>query len=148
MNKKTKLIVAGLGFAQFALFGKIALAQEAKTLNEVVILTTKNDQKQSQTGKVVTIITSDELARNSGKNLAELLNVQAGVNVVGAGSNAGKEKSLFIRGASSTYAVILIDGVLATDPSGPGGAFDLRLLAIDQIERIEILRRSVDYLWF
>lgn len=140
MNKKTKLIVAGLGLVQFSLFGKSAMAQDAKTLNEVVISTTKNDQKQSQTGKVITVITSEELARSAGKTLADLLNQQAGINVVGTGSNASKEKSVFFRGAASAYAVILIDGVLITDPSGTGGAFDLRLLAIDQIERIEILR--------
>jgi vitamin B12 transporter len=139
MNKKKQLIVAGLGLVQFALFGNIALAQEVKTLNEVVI-TTKNDQKQFQTGKVVTIITSEELARSSGRNLAELINQQAGINVGGVGSNAGKDKSVFFRGAGSAYTVVLIDGVLATDPSGTGGAFDLRLLAIDQVERIEILK--------
>jgi vitamin B12 transporter len=139
MNKQTKLIAAGLGLVQLALFGNSALAQEVKTLNEVVI-STKNEQKQLQTGKVVTIITSQELARSSGRSLAELINQQAGITVVGANSNAGKEKSVFFRGAASAYAVILIDGVLATDPSGTGGAFDLRLLAIDQIERIEILK--------
>ncbi|TKC10246.1 TonB-dependent receptor [Pedobacter polaris] len=140
MNKKTKLIAAGLGLVQLTLLGKSAMAQDAKTLNEVVISTTKNEQKQSQTGKVVTIITSEELARSSGRNLADLLNQQAGITVVGFGSNASKEKSLFFRGAGSSYAVILIDGVLATDPSVSGSSFDLRLLAIDQIERIEILR--------
>lgn len=138
MNKKT-LIAAGLGLVQLTLFGKIASAQDAEKLKEVVISTTKNDQKQSQTGKVVTVITAEELSKSSGRNLAEVLNLQAGINVVGAGSNAGKEKSVFFRGAASAYTVILIDGVLATDPSSTG-AFDLRLLAIDQIERVEILR--------
>ncbi|MEJ5994914.1 TonB-dependent receptor [Pedobacter sp. Du54] len=140
MNKKTKLIVAGLGLVQFALCGEEAVAQVAKKLNEVVISTTKNDLKQSQSGKVITVISSEELAHSAGRSLAELLNQQAGITVVGAGSNAGKDKSLFFRGAASAYAVILIDGVLASDPSGTGGAFDLRLLNIDQIERIEILK--------
>lgn len=140
MNKKTKLIVAGLGLVQLALLGNKTMAQEAKTLNEVVISATKNEQKQSQTGKVVTVISSEELARSGGRNLAELLNLQAGITVVGAGSNPGKDKSLFFRGAGSAYAIILIDGVLVTDPSGNGGTFDLRMFAIDQIERIEILR--------
>lgn len=140
MNKQTKWIVAGLGLAQLALFGNTAGAQEAQNLNEVVISATKNDQKQSQTGKVVTIIGSDVLERSSGKNLAQLLNQQAGITIGGVGSNLGKDKSLFIRGAASAQAVILVDGILATDPSGTGGAFDLRLLSIDQIERIEILR--------
>jgi len=140
MNKKTKLIVAGLGLVQLAFLGNRCVAQEAKKLDEVVISATKNDLKQSQSGKVITVISSEELARSAGRNLAELLNQQAGITVVGAGSNAGKDKSLFIRGAASAYAVVLIDGVLATDPSGTGGAFDLRLLAIDQIDRIEILK--------
>lgn len=140
MNKKTKLIVAGLGLVQLALFGEKAVAQEAQKLNEVVISTTKNDLKQSQSGKVITVISSEELSHSAGRSLAELLNQQAGITVVGAGSNAGKDKSLFFRGAASSYAVILIDGILATDPSGTGGAFDLRLLSIDQIERIEILK--------
>lgn len=140
MNKKTKLIVAGLGLVQLTLWGLKSVAQEAQTLSEVVISATKNNQKQSQTGKVVTIISREELERSSGKDLAQLLNQQPGIIVNGAGSNAGKEKSVFFRGAGSAYTVILIDGVLATDPSGTGGAFDLRLLAIDQIDRIEILR--------
>lgn len=140
MNKKTKLIAAGLGLVQLALLGSKAMAQDAKTLNEVVISATKNEQKQSQTGKVVTVISSEELARSGGRNLAELLNLQAGITVVGAGSNPGKDKSLFFRGAGSAYAIILVDGILVTDPSGNGGTFDLRMFAIDQIERIEILR--------
>jgi vitamin B12 transporter len=140
MNKKTKLIVAGLGFAQLALYGIETKAQESKVLNEVVISATKNEQKQSQTGKVVTVISREELDRSGGKNLAQLLNQQAGISVVGVGSNAGKDKSLFFRGAGSAYAVILLDGVLVTDPSGTGGAFDLRMFALDQIDHIEILR--------
>jgi vitamin B12 transporter len=140
MNKKTKLIVAGLGLVQLALFGTKIKAQESQSLNEVVISATKNEQKQSQTGKVVSVISSEELSRSGGKNLAQLLNQQAGINVVGVGSNAGKDKSLFFRGAGSAYAVILLDGVLVTDPSGTGGAFDLRMFALDQIDHIEILR--------
>jgi vitamin B12 transporter len=140
MNKKTTWIVAGLGLVQLALWGNKAVAQEAQKLDEVVISSTKNNQKQAQTGKVVTVITSEELAKSSGRSLAQLLNQQAGITINGVGSNAGKEKSLFFRGAGSSYAVILVDGVLVTDPSGTGGAFDLRLFSIDQIERIEILR--------
>ncbi len=140
MNKKTKLIVAGLGFAQLALFGVKTKAQESQLLNEVVISATKNEQKQSQTGKVVTIISKEELSRSAGKNLAQLLNEQAAISVIGVGSNAGKDKSLFFRGAGSAYAVILLDGVLVSDPSGTGGAFDLRMFALDQIDHIEILR--------
>ncbi|TDG34986.1 TonB-dependent receptor [Pedobacter changchengzhani] len=138
MNKKF-LIVAGLGFVQLML-GQKANAQDSLKLKDVVISATKNDQKQSQTGKVVTIISKEVLERSHGKSLSELLSEQAGIIVAGATSNPGLNKSVFVRGAGSAYSLILIDGIVQNDPSGVGGAFDLRLIPIDQIDHIEILR--------
>lgn len=141
MNKNNKLfLAAGLGFAQLLGFGYASSAQEDVKLNEVVITTTKNDQKQSQTGKVVTIITAEQLSHSAGKTLPELLSEQAGIIVGGATSNQGLNKSIFVRGAGSAYAVVLIDGILASNPSGAGAAFDLRMFSIDQIDHIEILK--------
>jgi vitamin B12 transporter len=140
MNKKNKLLVtAGIGFAQ-VLSMNSSYAQQAKDLDEVVIMATKNDQKQSQTGKVVTVITREQLDRSSGKTLPELLSEQAGIIVGGATSNQGLNKGLFIRGAGSAYAVVLIDGIIVGNPSGAGSAFDLRMFGIDQIDHIEILK--------
>ena len=139
MNKKRILIAAGLGFAQLTV-SQLANAQDSLRLKDVVITATKNDQKQSQTGKVVTIISSEVLERSHGKSLPDLISEQAGIIVAGSSSNPGLNKSVFFRGAGSAYAVVLIDGIVQNDPSGNGGAFDLRLLSIDQIDRIEILR--------
>ena len=102
-----------------------------KSMNEVVITPTRFPKKVSETGKVVTVITKEQLERSAGKDLAQLLNEQAGLVINGAGSNPGKDKSVFLRGASTKYTVVLIDGIAITDPSGSGGAFDLRLLYID-----------------
>lgn len=139
MNKKRILIAAGLGFAHLT-FSQVAKAQDSLKLEDVVIKATKNDQKQSQTGKVVTIISKEVLERSHGKSLPELISEQAGIIVAGASSNPGLNKSVFFRGAGSAYAVVLIDGIVQNDPSGNGGAFDLRLISIDQIDHIEILR--------
>lgn len=140
MNKKQKIFAfASLGLAPFLIFNQ-ALAQEGKSLEEVVITATKNDQKQSQTGKVVNLITSEQLSRSSGKTLPELLSEQAGIIVGGATSNQGLNKGLFIRGAGSAYAVVLIDGIPVANPSGAGSAFDLRMFGIDQIDHIEIIK--------
>jgi vitamin B12 transporter len=98
-------------------------AQKGVNLDTVIISTTKNDQKQSQTGKVVTIIGSDVLERSHGKNLTDLLNEQAGIVVGGATGNSGLNKSLFVRGAASAYAVVLIDGILVSSPAGTGSCF-------------------------
>lgn len=134
MKKIYITLLAGIGLVQ-----TVSAQDTTKALDEVAISASKILQKQAQTGKVVTIIGQAQLQRSAGKTVTELLSEQAGIIVNGAGSNAGKDKSIFFRGAGSQYTVILIDGVVASDP-GVGGAFDLRLLPVDQIERIEILK--------
>ncbi|MBK5279670.1 MAG: TonB-dependent receptor [Bacteroidia bacterium] len=112
-------------------------------LSEVVITATKFPKSKSETGKVLTVIDEDQLAQSAGKNISQLLNEQVGLIINGANSNPGKDKSVYLRGAKNEYTLILLDGIPVTDPSGiSGGAFDLRLLPIDQVERIEILKGS------
>jgi vitamin B12 transporter len=86
------------------------------------------------------VITKEQIMQSGGKDLSQLLNEQTGIIVNSATSNPGKDKSLFVRGATSAYTLILLDGVPLNDPTGVGGTFDLRLLALDNIERIEILK--------
>jgi len=117
------------------------------SLREVVVTATRFAKPVSETGKVVTIIDEETIAQSRGKDLAQLLNEQAGLLVVGANSNPGKDKSVFLRGAAGKYTLILIDGVPANDPSGIDGAFDIRLISPDQVERIEILKGSQSTLY-
>ncbi|WP_431295118.1 TonB-dependent receptor plug domain-containing protein [Pedobacter sp. P26] len=135
------LTVASLGLAQL-MIGQLANAQtqDSLQLKDVVISATKNDQKQSQTGKVVTIISREVLDRSNGKSLPDLLSEQAGIVISGGNSNQGKDKSIFTRGALSGYTLVLIDGIVQNDPASISGTFDLRLFSIDQIDHIEILK--------
>jgi len=135
------LTVAGLGLAQL-MIGQVANAQtqDSLQLKDVVISATKNDQKQSQTGKVVTIISREVLERSNGKSLPDLLSEQAGIVISGGNSNQGKDKSIFTRGALGGYTLVLIDGIVQNDPASISGTFDLRLFSIDQIDHIEILK--------
>ncbi|WP_419803057.1 TonB-dependent receptor plug domain-containing protein [Mucilaginibacter sp.] len=141
MKKDFYKNTAGFALAFSVLGSTSTFAQDSsRVLKDVVVSATKTDQKQLQTGKVITVITADQIARSEGKSLAQVLNEQAGVTVAGANSNPGLNKSIFIRGAASGFVVTLVDGVLVGDPSSSGGAFDIRLFPISQIERIEIIK--------
>src|SRR5688572_28903179 len=121
--------------------------EDTSLLDEVVITANKYPNKTSLTGKVVTIITREQLERSGGKDLSQILTEQVGIYIGGANSNAGKDKSLYLRGAGVDHTLITIDGVPVYDPSGIGSNFDIRNLAIDQVERIEILKGSQSTLY-
>ena len=114
--------------------------QDSASLDEVVITANKYPNKTSLTGKVVTIITKEQLEKNGGKDLSQILMEQTGVYIGGANSNFGKDKSIYLLGAAIQYTLITIDGVPVYDASGIGSNFDLRNLSADQIERIEIVK--------
>lgn len=142
MNKKLLSLAALLAAMH-------AHAQDStkKQLDEVVVTATKYERKAFETGKVITVLDRTVLDRSHGKDLAQLLTEQAGIVVNGATSNPGKDKSIFFRGAASNNTVILINGIPLSDPTGLGAAFDLRLIPIDQIERIEILKGAQSTLY-
>jgi len=116
-------------------------------LDEVLITHSKTPLPLRKTLKSVQIIQRSQIEQNLGKDLGQILNEQAGILVNGAFSNPGKDKSLYLRGALNEYTLLLVDGQAISDPSGFGGAFDLRLFSPDQIERIEILKGSQSTLY-
>ena len=132
--------------------GQAAWAQEAgdtsrRQLDQVVVTATKYPVKQSQTGKVVIVVTHQELEKAAGKPLGEVLSEQAGITVSGALSDPGTNQSIFIRGAGSGRALILIDGVPLTDPTQTDNSFDINLIPVSMIARIEISKGAQSTLY-
>ncbi len=124
-------------------------AQEdsTKNLDALVVTATKFIVKQSQTGKVVSVIDQATLALNAGKSLTEILNYQVGVYVNGANNALGTNQDIFLRGASSGNTLILLDGIPVNDPSLISNSFDLNNINPAQIERIEVLKGAQSTLW-
>ncbi len=110
------------------------------SMDEVVLTANKYPKKQSETGKVITIITRHQLERSGGKTLSELLNTVAGTTMIGANNNMGTNITASIRGASAGNVLILLDGIPVNDPSVISNYFDLNLISLDHVERIEILK--------
>jgi len=110
------------------------------SLDEVILTANKYEKKQSETGKVVTVITRQQLERSGGKTLTELLNTVVGTTIVGANNALGTNLTTSIRGASAGNVLILLDGIPVNDPSVITNYFDLNFLNTDQVERVEILK--------
>ncbi len=140
---KSKIIILFLLFASTVSFAQ----DSAKTLNEVIVTATKSPIKQSQTGKVVNVITEEQLQKSFGKSLGEVLNEQPGMIINGAENVLGTNQTVYMRGASAGNTLILLDGVPLYDASGISSEFDLNNFALDNIERIEILKGSQSTLY-
>jgi len=139
---KKNFVVAALIFCS-PLCAQTALQQpDTASLDEVVVTAGKFPMKTSQTGKVVIVITRKDLEHSGGRDLAQVLNEQGGLFINGANATAGKDKSIYIRGGRVEHTLITIDGVPVYDASGIGSNFDIRNIAVENIERIEILKGS------
>ena len=137
------LIATSLALGQKEKSQKDSLNQN--TLEEVIVTANKVEQKQNGTGKIVSVINAAQMQANAGRSIAQILNEQAGLYLPGSLSNAGTVPSIYMRGASSGRTLILIDGMPVGDPSMISNEFDLNLVPLDQIERVEILKGAQSF---
>lgn len=136
--------------AYFTLVTSFAIAQDQnqlKTIEEIVISDTKFAQSKEKSGKIIEKITAKDLENKKGQSLAAVLSQVAGVEVAGSQSGTGKNLEYYIRGGRSRQVLIVIDGVPVTDASGIGFQYDLRLLPVEQIESIEIMKGAASTLY-
>ncbi|WP_203255728.1 TonB-dependent receptor plug domain-containing protein [Hyunsoonleella ulvae] len=149
MNKKTG--VFGVLCFGISLFG---FAQEQKVdstkveqLDEVVVSDSRFALKRENSGKTVIKISQKEIERNQGRTLTELINTKSGIEINGSRSVAGQNISSFIRGGNNRQVLVLVDGVQLNDPSLVNNEFDLRLMDLNTIESIEIIKGAASTLY-
>ncbi|SHI98934.1 TonB-dependent receptor plug domain-containing protein [Flavobacterium terrae] len=144
MNKK----IALAGAFVLATLGVFAQENDSiRNLNDVVVSDSKFALSKEKSGKVIVKITAEDLKKKQGQSLAAVLSTVAGVEINGNQSRTGKDLGYYIRGGRNHQTLILIDGIPVTDASGTNLAFDLRLLPIEQVEKIEILKGASSTLY-
>ena len=148
MNKKTNVL--GVLFFGISMFG---FAQEqtktilVEQLEEVVITDSRFKLKRENSGKTVIKISKKEIENNQGRTIAELINTKSGIEINGSRSAAGQNISSFIRGGNNRQVLVIIDGVQINDPSLVSNEFDLRLMDLNTIESIEIIKGAASTLY-
>ncbi len=130
----------------------LSIAQEAEekpieSLSEVILIDSKFEIKRENSGKVVTKITAEELERSRGQTLAEIINRVSGIEINGIRSNDGQNLGYYVRGGRNREVVILVDGVQLNDASSIANDFDLRLLSLNQVASIEIVKGASSTLY-
>lgn len=134
---RKKLFFVG---AMLVVSSNIFAQQEQESTIDEVTIASRTRQQLYKTGKNVQLITAKDLEKQQGKSLTEVLNQVAGFHTVGNYGNSPEPKALKIRGGKSANILILLDGIPLKDVTGNDYTLsDLRLLALENIESIEIL---------
>ncbi|MEI7695072.1 MAG: TonB-dependent receptor [Chlorobium sp.] len=145
MNKKVFLVVtAGLLCSK----GLLAEVQPRSFLGEEMVVTaTKTlNSIRNAGGSSVTVITAEEI-KNSGQNtVEEVIKGTAGIDVVQNGG-PGTLATVFLRGADPKNTLLLVDGIPSNDPADGQRAPNFSNLTVDNIDRIEIVRGPVSFLY-
>ncbi|SHI29000.1 TonB-dependent receptor plug domain-containing protein [Algibacter luteus] len=147
MKKTNVLGLLLLGFAWTGFAQEQTNLSQIEQLDEVVISDSRFKLKRENSGKTVIKISKQELENNQGRTVAELINTKSGIEINGSRSVEGQNLGSFVRGGNNRQILVLIDGVQVNDPSLVSNDFDLRLLDVNTIESIEIIKGAASTLY-
>jgi outer membrane cobalamin receptor len=108
-------------------------------LKEVVVTATKTEKEPQDVTQSVTVITAADIQKSSATTAAEVVREAAGVDIRDYGAR-GSTSEISLRGSATAQVLVLLDGKRLNSPLS--GGFDMSELpvALDDIERIEIVR--------
>jgi len=117
---------------------------QAESLPEVVVTATRQATRTNEIMSDVTVITRENIENIGQGTIVDLLSRQAGIQTIQLGG-AGNTTDFQLRGTRSEQTKILLDGVPINSMDTKGSP--LRTLALDDVERIEILRGPASALY-
>lgn len=124
------------------LFSQSLFSQEL----EPIVFSSKQQTLESEFVGSVETISADEIDSYGVNRAQDILNQVAGVEVNQTGVIGG-QSTIFIRGAESRHTLVMIDGVKMYDTASISRSFNLSLLNLLDIEKIEVLKGSQSVLY-
>ncbi|MDF3856197.1 TonB-dependent receptor plug domain-containing protein [Paracoccus pantotrophus] len=122
-----------------------ATAEDAVTLDTIVVTASRADLPERAIGSAVTVVTEERARREQAKRITDLLRDVPGVQV--SQDRPGAWTSISIRGSDNGQVLVLMDGVRLGDPSSTETAFQFDHLDVEGIDRIEVLRGNQSSLY-
>lgn len=121
--------------------------QQATELEQIVVTASGFEQNVKDAPASITVVTSEELAKGSYRDLTDALREVQGVAVTGVAN----ERDIFIRGLPGSYTLILVDGkrqnTRESRTNGNSGFEQSFLPPVSAIDRIEIVRGPMSSLY-
>lgn len=146
MTRSRSLPLAAAAVAALCAFVPPVAGQEAPSdsvpvfhVPPIVVTVSRVETPFDEAASSIAVVTREEIERGQLRTVLEALRTVPGVALVRTGGPGGAT-SVFLRGASSDHALVLLDGIELNDPSGPTGGYDLATLGTAAVERIEILK--------
>lgn len=124
-----------------------AQADPAAPLQTVVVSATRHAMPLVEAPAAMSVVDADEIERRGAQNLLEALRGETGVAVFGR-TIAGR-KALSLRGMDPRHTLFLVDGRRISASDGVIGHSDFQLdgVAMDQVDRIEVVRGPLSVLY-
>ncbi|GAB3479792.1 TonB-dependent receptor domain-containing protein [Polaromonas eurypsychrophila] len=135
---------AALSLALAAAFPAFSQSPAASQLSETVVTASRVATPVTDVIADVSIIDREILERAGQSSLRDILAQQPGIQM-GSNGSYRSNSSIFLRGASNSQTIVLIDGVRVGSATSGGASFENLPLA--RIERIEILRGAASALY-
>ena len=124
-------------FASGLIAAGFACAAQAEEIPRIVVFANQAPTEGSKVGSAVTLITGDDLKAKGFTTIAQALRTVPGVSVSQSGSR-GSLTQVRIRGAEANHLLVMIDGVPVNGIDG--GDFNFADFAVEDIERVEVIR--------
>lgn len=107
------------------------------SLPEVVITATKTETERWRTASSVTVIDRKKIEEQQLRLVPDALRQVPGLTIADRGT-PGSVNGIFVRGTNSDHTLVVIDG--RPVPMNLAGLYNIETMALDNVERIEVLR--------